>query len=236
MKHDIAHDPQMLSALADGQLRGDALAQAVAQATETEEGQATWHAYQVVGDVLRSADLADSTRDAAFLARFRQRMAAEGTPHALEMQPNRPAVVAALDNGLNKGLNTSGESVVAVQAVNRRWKFLAVAASVAAVSAMGWQWMGTGLVSAPAPQLAIVQPARTPTPTPTPTAPDPAAQLAQGASAVTPLTEVAGAPGVMLRDPRLDELLAAHRQFGGTSALQMPAGFLRNATFEGSGR
>jgi sigma-E factor negative regulatory protein RseA len=30
----------------------------------------------------------------------------------------------------------------------------------------------------------------------------------------------------------LDQLLAAHQQFGGTSALQMPAGFVRNATFE----
>ncbi|MBI3533608.1 MAG: hypothetical protein HY068_14270 [Burkholderiales bacterium] len=36
----------------------------------------------------------------------------------------------------------------------------------------------------------------------------------------------------MIRDPRLDQLLAAHQQFGGTSALQMPAGFVRNATFE----
>ena len=35
----------------------------------------------------------------------------------------------------------------------------------------------------------------------------------------------------MIRDPRLDELLAA-QQFGKTTALQMPAGFLRNATFE----
>jgi sigma-E factor negative regulatory protein RseA len=45
---------------------------------------------------------------------------------------------------------------------------------------------------------------------------------------------VAGNEGqqVMIRDPRLDELLAAHKQFGSTSALQMPAGFLRNATFE----
>jgi sigma-E factor negative regulatory protein RseA len=37
---------------------------------------------------------------------------------------------------------------------------------------------------------------------------------------------------VMLRDPQLDELLAAHRQLGGGSALQTPAGFLRNATFD----
>jgi sigma-E factor negative regulatory protein RseA len=41
---------------------------------------------------------------------------------------------------------------------------------------------------------------------------------------------------VMIRDPRLDELLAAHKQFGGASALQQPAGFLRNATFTPTGR
>jgi sigma-E factor negative regulatory protein RseA len=40
----------------------------------------------------------------------------------------------------------------------------------------------------------------------------------------------------MIRDPRLDELLAAHRQLGGASALQAPAGFLRNATFEAPAR
>lgn len=36
--------------------------------------------------------------------------------------------------------------------------------------------------------------------------------------------------GQVLRDARLEELLAEHRQYGGMSALQMPAGFLRNAT------
>jgi len=43
-----------------------------------------------------------------------------------------------------------------------------------------------------------------------------------------------GAPQIMLRDARLDELLAAHQQAGGAS--QMPSGFLRNATFEGPSR
>ena len=41
---------------------------------------------------------------------------------------------------------------------------------------------------------------------------------------------------VMIRDPRLDEFLAAHRQLGGVSALQMPAGFVRAATVEAPGR
>lgn len=37
---------------------------------------------------------------------------------------------------------------------------------------------------------------------------------------------------VMLRDPELDALMAAHQQMGGHSAWQMPSGFLRNATYE----
>jgi sigma-E factor negative regulatory protein RseA len=40
------------------------------------------------------------------------------------------------------------------------------------------------------------------------------------------------APPVMLRDPELDALMAAHQQMGGHSAWQMPSGFLRNATYE----
>ena len=38
--------------------------------------------------------------------------------------------------------------------------------------------------------------------------------------------------GPVVRDARLEELLAAHKQFGATSALQEPSGFLRNATFD----
>ena len=44
------------------------------------------------------------------------------------------------------------------------------------------------------------------------------------------------APPTMLRDARLDELLAAHRQAAGMSSLGGASGFLRNATFEGHGR
>lgn len=38
--------------------------------------------------------------------------------------------------------------------------------------------------------------------------------------------------GRMLRDARLDELLFAHRQFGGANGLQAPAGLLHRAAFE----
>ena len=101
-----------------------------------------------------------------------------------------------------------------------RWKMVAGFASLAAVAAIGWtsfsQLQGAG---GPGAQLAASSPERA---------------TAQGA----PVVAVADADGqqVMIRDPRLDELLAAHKQFGSTSALQMPAGFLRNATFETPGR
>ena len=68
------------------------------------------------------------------------------------------------------------------------------------------------------------------------------ALLAQVQPAAAPAMAVAttsarpGDEAVMLRDPQLDELLAAHKQFAGSSALQSPAGFLRNATFEGPAR
>jgi sigma-E factor negative regulatory protein RseA len=69
--------------------------------------------------------------------------------------------------------------------------------------------------------------------------PAPTAVATAGADAVPANTATASAPEsapVMIRDARLDELLAAHKQFGGASALQQPAGFLRNATFQQAGR
>ena len=40
----------------------------------------------------------------------------------------------------------------------------------------------------------------------------------------------------MLRDPRLDALLASHPQYSGPATLQMPASFLRNANFASAPR
>ena len=54
-----------------------------------------------------------------------------------------------------------------------------------------------------------------------------ASQLAQ----TTVPVSVGGQTAVMLRNPQLDALIAAHIQVGGSSAFQMPSGFLRYATF-----
>jgi sigma-E factor negative regulatory protein RseA len=98
-----------------------------------------------------------------------------------------------------------------------RWKMLAGFAAVAAVGSIIWSVAGV------------------------PAGPS-GAQLAQASappvvnSMVTSVASPAAEGVVMLRDPRLDEFLAAHKQFGGASALQQPAGFLRNATFQSSAR
>ena len=114
--------------------------------------------------------------------------------------------------GVNRSENVSANDI------SFRWKLLAGVAALAVVSVIGWQGIGGWSDQHGAPQLAQV-PVKT-------NKADMALQQAM----------VDGEPQLMIRDPQLDALLAAHRQFGGTSALQMPAGFLRNATFEGAAR
>lgn len=191
-----------LSALADGALHGDELAQAFDLAQQPE-GREAWHLYHLVGDVLRSPELASGTDSRDFLSRFRENLAAQpvtGLSAPAELQHIVPSPIAP------------------VQAANVsvfRWKMAAGFASLAVVASVGWNSWGhlQGNVPVVAP-LAVTAPA--------------------SAEVLTAANDVA--PAVMLRDPRLDELLAAHKQFGSPSALQMPAGFLRNATFEAPAR
>ena len=73
-----------LSALTDGELEPAQVAEACARWRDDSELRGRWHAYQLIGDVLRSEDLAASgTRDAAFLAAFAKwRYAKQSAPCA----------------------------------------------------------------------------------------------------------------------------------------------------------
>lgn len=187
MAMDRMDNQELISALADGQLRGEALARGVAAATADAQGRSTWHAYHVIGEVLRSGNAPVGSAPEVFLARLQQRLQQEA-PLA-RAEPARQVVVRAARPAANDG----------------RWKLVAGFASMAAVAAVGWNMWGASPGSSQ-PQLAAVP------------------------AAVVPVAAQA-----MIRDPRLDRLLAAHRQFGGAPALQAP-GFLRNATFEGPAR
>ena len=110
-------------------------------------------------------------------------------------------------------------AVVAANDAVFRWKLVAGVASLAAAVAVVWLVSVGVPATSGGPQLAQT------TPAPTLAQPD-----------ASRVTAVVTERGVLLRDPQLDALLAAHRQQGGVSALQMPAGFLRNATYESNVR
>jgi len=213
---------EQVSALADGHLQGEAFARAIDAVCVEDDSRAAWHAYHVVGDVLRSGAHATCSDSAAFLARFRQRLAAE----PVGAMPALTPVDAPVALQVRHKADAANEPVF-------RWKLVAGAASMVAVAAISWTLIGSGTTNSQAgAQIAAQQ--------------QPAANSVLAAAAVnnpppagatltpTRVTVGNGNPQVMLRDPRLDQLLEAHQQAGGAS--QMPSGFLRNATFEGPTR
>ena len=182
---------ELISALADGQLQGEAFALGVQAACADASAREAWCSYHLVGEVLRTGRAGTGMAPDVFLAKLQQRLQQE-QPLAAP-QPVPLAVATEPREAAN----------------DWRWKAAAGVASMAAVAALGWNvW---GVSNNAQPQLASAQPA------------------ASGA-----VVEASAAP--MMRDPRLDKLLAAHRQLGGATALGTSSGFLRNATFEGPAR
>lgn len=186
---------ELMSALADGQLAGDAFARGVEIAATDAAAREAWHAYHLIGDVLRSSDLAHGAPADGFLSRLQERLREE--PSAFAVQSDVHVAASPDAEAANDG--------------NFRWKVVAGAASFAAVSAIAWTLIGT----APGRQEG--------------------AQLAAASRAASGTVLTASERGVMIRDPRLDEFMAAHRQLGGAT-LVAPAGYLRNATFDTPGR
>lgn len=225
MSHEIPKDDDAVSALADGQLRGAEFANAVTRTLADADARAAWHAYHVVGDVLRSRELADCAADRAFVSRFRSRLGGDHEASAIDAQE---LDATALQNASNLiasqavPTRASLDKALEVPSANDarfRWKLLAGVASMAAVAAIGWNLLGGSAQRNDAQQLAQTQSSSPPQ-----------------APSVPVLAGATPEQAVMIRDPHLDALMAAHKQFGGTSALQMPAGFLRNATFEQASR
>jgi sigma-E factor negative regulatory protein RseA len=130
---------EQVSALADGRLRGDELAEAIDRVGVDEEARAAWRTYHLVGDVLRSGVHAPCGDTSAFLARFQARLAAEPPPE----RPVTPPEVAAR----RPRAQAANEPVF-------RWRLAAVVASLVAVIAIGQSWVGVenAPVFAAAPQ------------------------------------------------------------------------------------
>ena len=230
VEHEVsAAALERLSALVDGELAGDPAAQACAHWRESGAARSSWHTYQLIGDVLRSDDLAsDPARDAAFLMALRLRLADE--PVVLAPQPLVSSVSA---------LAAGGRVALPVQAAGSgrsgRWMWLAPSAVAA-----GFVLVAGALMVARPPD-ALPGPAQG---VPLASAASAAGQtgaargfdvLADGAAAGA-YPQASTANGALLRDARLDRYLAAHKQFAGTSALGVPSAFLRSATVSGPDR
>ena len=198
---------EQLSALADGEVDGNAAAAACGAWKSDAELRRTWHAWHVIGDVLRSEDLASPAgRDQRFLTAFRERLALEPVVLAPESLP------VPVPAGRRAGVRWMLPSAVAAG-------FALVVGTFVVVSPMGGPAPG-------APTLASVAP---PVAAESPIVPVPVRENVASAQPVA-------VNGRMIRDPRLERYLAAHKQFSGSSALGVPSTFLRASTVDAEPR
>lgn len=199
---------EQLSALADGELDTLQVQTLVGASKSDAELMHAWASYHAIGDALR-AHASDAH-----------------TAKARDSQVTA-APMAVMATMASERVSHSAVSQPAANDSVWRWKLVAGVAALAAVGSVLWSIAGQqgGPAGAQLAQRSNSAPAIVAG------AQEVASQVvaAQGSAAQE-------GPSVMLRDPRLDELLAAHKQFGGASALQQPAGFLRNATFTPTGR
>jgi sigma-E factor negative regulatory protein RseA len=235
---------EQISALADGALHGQAMANAVDALCADRALQQTWQDHHAIGDVLRAGTRRPCTDSAAFLSRFQQRLAAETISMPVAAEQTASSVVPF---PTRQSATVAAAPVERIEAANEpvfRWKLVSGVASLAAVAAIGWNLVGGAGVPAADSRLAVQQQVQSPVQiasreaavVPVATQPIDASAVggSQSQAAARMVASGGGEPQVMLRDARLDQLLEAHRQAGG--AAQMPSGFLRNATFDGPSR
>jgi sigma-E factor negative regulatory protein RseA len=208
-QHTItAPHAELLSALVDGQLASSEYEEVFAAFERDPLSVNKWNTYHLIGDALRSSESVGEVADTAFVERLQKRLSRDSL--LLPVAGDHPAgmtnsLVVALKAG-----RTSGPVFERSPAANDgtfRWKALAGLASLVAVGAIAWSVVGVASRSD-------------------------APQLAQVGDRSNDQVLVASPQGPIVRDVRLEEFLAAHRQLGSTSAVQMPSGFLRNAAFE----
>ncbi|MEP7281041.1 MAG: sigma-E factor negative regulatory protein [Rubrivivax sp.] len=196
-------DPrQRLSDLTDGWLDAAALGRACADWVADEDAQRTWHAYHLIGDVLRSDELARPPRhDRAFLTGLRARLREEPVPLA-------PRASAA--DALIQPLQPSRAAPVGVSRL--RWRRpMALAAGFVAVAGV------LVVLRAPAPESGGLYAVQAPV------------GVAGPASSAALLLLPPQAE--MLRDARVDEYLRAHREALAGSPAALPGGAMRSVGF-----
>jgi sigma-E factor negative regulatory protein RseA len=210
MMSDAMQDAEQLSALADGELDAAGVARVCSRWPAGEQFYRTWHAYHLIGDVLRSDDLARAPQN--------DQRALDGLRRRLADEPTVLAPATAIH------VSPAGWS----RRRARTWGAVAtVAAGFAAVMVVL-----TALHTGGAPEVASGNLAAAPL------GPHAAGPIVlSGASRTGDREPLAlTADGKLVRDVRLDRYLDAHKHFSGSSALGVPSSFLRGATSDASNR
>jgi sigma-E factor negative regulatory protein RseA len=205
---------ERLSAILDGEATPSEFNEWLAAQQEAPEQRSlareAWHVYHLIGDVMRSEELARASRADVFLDGVRERLRHE----PVVLTPTAP--------------------VPRARAARRAWRTpIAAAAGVAAVAgALIVLRLGEVGLEGGAPAATLAQQS----------APDSAAAVPavnRVANPPAPASELRVVQGdqTLIRDARLDDYLAAHKQFGGGAALgSAPSVFLRHAAHDGPGR
>lgn len=217
---DTPSDPsgarRALSALLDGEADEPERAEACGAWRADAQARAQWHAWHLIGDVMRSDDLASTAdHDAAFLDRLRSRLQQEPVVLAPgRWDADRAADVQADTAEAPESMEAPAPAhwvvrTVAQPRLRRRWAASAAVAAgfMAVAGALVVLRSGAPGMGEAAPQLAGGSPVP--------------ALAGQGNLAAGP---AGPATYVVQRNPDLDRYLAAHRQFAQGPALAAPGG------------
>lgn len=219
---------EALSSLMDGELDRPLVTGACEQWRRSAPAREAWYAYHLIGDALRSDDLAAGpSHDLAFLDALRARLADEpvvlapAPPDVVSTAERRTASLSASRGGEGRRRSWLAGSAIAagfmaVAGVLVVTRAPAPADERVAVTAPG---RPEALVAALAPRVAAL---------------DPAASASMQVDPSEPQAFVANPQ--LIRSARLDRYLSAHQQFAGSSALGMPSGFVRHATADAAAR
>jgi sigma-E factor negative regulatory protein RseA len=137
-------DAERLSALLDGELDDAQTAAACARWQGDTAARSRWHSYGLIGDALRSDELAHTSTagDAAFLLGVRERLAHEPVP-------------IGRASAIGRNTTDRGASAAAARRQLRRWTTpIGVAAGVLMVAGLAWTLRPDAGIADPAAQLA----------------------------------------------------------------------------------
>lgn len=214
-------DRAALSALMDGELDASQVAAACASWRSEARQRSDWHLYHLIGDTLRSEDLAaEPARDDRFMRRLRERLDRE----PVVLAPTRaeaPAMSEAPPAVATAATGTDGAPAVAVLAAvtpmrarsvrrTTRWAVpVGIAAGVVAVAGVVWS-----------------------------TRPDSSALMAGRFLPAAPAASATPLPDsrATLAEAELSRYLRAHREVPGLVAPSPTAGYLRNAAYDAGER